>query len=110
MEVDSLSRKYLLCLVILLFGATVLTTACGATVNSKTVQLDSGAQDQNYQGVAQPIIPKNLKLSEDEQKNGIKKSPIKSSTGQQLVPDVQVTDMPTPNKEGQVDDVAKPQV
>lgn len=108
MEVERLLRKYRLYLVVFLFGITILSTACGTTVNSKTVQLDSGVQDQNYQGVAKPIIPKNLKLSEDEKKNGIQKIPIKSSTGQSLTPEVQVTN--TLQQERQVDVSAKPNI
>ncbi|XER10475.1 hypothetical protein SATMO3_06320 [Sporomusa aerivorans] len=79
---------------VFLFAITILCSACGAMVHSKasqTVQPDSGTQNQNYQGVAQPAVPKTLKLSEVERKNGIQKFPILSSTGQPLTPEVQVT-------------------
>lgn len=103
-----MSRKYLL-LVIILLGTSILITACGATTAPQNVQLDNGAMDQSYQGVAQPTVPKKLKLSEDELKNGIKKFPIHSNTGQQLIPEAEVKDIPIQDKE-QASDVAKPQV
>ncbi|SMC44964.1 hypothetical protein [Sporomusa malonica] len=104
-----MSRKYLLLLVIILFSTSILITACGTTTAPKAVQLDNGAMDQSYQGVAQPTVPKKLKLSEAELKNGIKKFPIRSSSGQQLIPEAEVKDMPIQDKE-QASDVAKPQV
>jgi hypothetical protein len=109
MEVEGLSRKYLLYTGVFLVGITIFSSGCGAMGNSKTsqtVQLDSGVQDQNYQGVVQPAVPKQLKLSAEEKKNGIQKLPIISSTGQPLTPEVPVTH--TLPAERQVDASAKP--
>ena len=109
MEVEGLLRKNRLYVSIFLVAITILSSACSAMVHSKTsqtVQLGSGTQNQNYQGVAQPAVPKNLKLSEEEQQNGIQKFPILSSTGQPLTPEVQVTHTLPPER--QVDASAKP--
>ncbi len=109
MEVEGLLRKNRLYVSIFLVAVTILCSACGTMVHSKTsrtVQLGSGTQNQDYQGVAQPAAPKNLKLSEEEQKNGIQKFPILSSTGQSLTPEVQVTH--TLPSERQVDASVKP--
>jgi len=106
-----LSQKYLLSFVgVILLSTSLLISACGVTNTPQAGQLDSGSVDQNYQGVAQPKPPGGIKLSEDEAKNGIKKFPIKSSTGQQIIPDTQVQETPGQDKEGQAKDVAKPQV
>ncbi|WP_378955086.1 hypothetical protein [Pelosinus sp. sgz500959] len=90
----------------------VTLTACGKATDGVKVQLDSGVVNENYQGVAKPVVEKKLKLSSEELTNGIQKAPIKSSTRQQLTPDVQVTDTTGKDKEGQVkeDNAAKPQV
>lgn len=102
-------RKNRLYASIFLVAVTIVCSACGTMVHSKTsstVPLSSGTQNQNYQGVAQPVVPKNLKLSEEEQKHGIQKFPILSNTGQSLTPDVQVTH--TLPAERQVDASVKP--
>lgn len=102
-------RRNRLYVSVLLVAATILSSACSVMVHSKTsqtVQPDSGTQSKNYQGVAQPAVPKNLKLSAEEQKNGIQKFPILSSTGQPLTPEVQVTH--TLPAERQVDASVKP--
>lgn len=109
MEVEDLLRKDRLYVSIFLATVTILCSACGTMVHSKTsqtVQLDSGTQNQNYQGAAQPGVPKNLKLSVEEQKNGIQKYPIISRIGQPLTPEVQVTH--TLPAERQVDASVKP--
>lgn len=104
-------RKHRLLLVAVWVGASLLVAACGGTPAAKSGQLDSGPADAKYQGVAQPLLPeKKLKLTEDELKNGVKKFPLKSSTGQTLQPEVEVKDTPTIETEGQAGDVAKPQV
>lgn len=90
---------------VFLFVIAILCSACGAKT-SKNVQLDSGTQNQSYQGVVQPVVPKTLKLSEVEQKNGIQKFPIRSSSEQSLTPAVQVTH--TLPEERQVDVNVKP--
>lgn len=105
-----MSRRHLLSsAVVILFSVALLLSACGVSA-PKAGQLDSGSVDQSYQGVAKPKPPGLIKLSEDEMKNGIKKFPIKSSTGQQIVPETQVQETPGPEKEGQASDVVKPQV
>ncbi len=109
MEVEGLLRKTRLYISIFLVAVTILCSACGTMVQSKTsstVPLSSGTENQDYEGVAQTVVPKNLKLSEKEQKNGIQKVPILSSTGQLLMPEVQVTH--TVPAERQVDASAKP--
>ncbi|MBC8016497.1 MAG: hypothetical protein H7X79_12240 [Sporomusaceae bacterium] len=90
----------------------VMLTACGKTENTPKVQLDSGVVNKSYQGVAKPVVPQKFKLSSEEMANGIQKAPLKSSTGQQLTPEVQVTDTLGKNKEGQVseDHAAKPKI
>lgn len=109
MEVEGLLRKNRLYVSSFLVAVAILCSACGTMVHSKTsqtVQLGSGTQNQDYQGAAQPGVPKNLKLSEEEQQNGIQKFPILSSTGQPLTPEVQVTH--TLPSERQVDASVKP--
>lgn len=95
----------------LLIIAALFAGGCGAAEKVPAVKLDSGVVNEAYKGVAQPVIPKQMKLTEDEQKNGIKKVPIKSKTGQELVPETRVEDKPvqTPGQPGG-GDVAKPQV
>lgn len=95
---------------VMLFLAAILCSACGSTAMDKKEYLDSGVVNQNYQGVAQPQVPKKLKLSDGELQNGVKKVPLKSSTGQQLIPEVPVIDSPGEKTDGQTSDAVKPQV
>ena len=110
MEVGRLLRKYLLCVLVVPVLMAVILTACGKAED--TPQFDSGVTNQNYQGVVKPVVQKKMKLSSEEVANGIQKTPLKSSLGQQLTPVVQVTDSVGKDKEGQVkdDNAAKPQI
>lgn len=95
----------------LLITTALLAGGCGAADKVPAVKLDSGVVNEAYKGVAQPVIPKQIKLTEDEQKNGIKKMPIKSKSGQELIPETRVEDKPaqSPGQPGGAD-IAKPQV
>lgn len=97
--------------ILFLVMTVLLVGGCGEAGKTPAVKLDSGVVNENYKGVAKPDIPKQLKLTEDELKNGVKKVPIKSKTGQDLIPEAQVEDKPvqTPGQPGG-GDVAKPQV
>lgn len=103
-----MTRKLLA--VFLLLSLFALTAGCGLAAKP-AIKLDSGVTNDSYQGVAQPTLEKKLKLSEEELKNGIKKVPIHSNTGQILSPEKQVTDLPAEggNKAGG-SDAAKPQI
>lgn len=104
-----MSRNGLLYAGFFIIGITIFCTGCGAAGNSaasRAVQLDSGALDESYQGVWQPAVPKQLKLSETEKQNGMQKLPVMSPAGQPLMPAVQVT--PAQNTERQVDAGVKP--
>ena len=94
---------------IFIIGITIICVGCGAAGNSaasRAVQLDSGTLDENYQGVWQPAVLKQLKLSEAEKQNGMQKLPVMSPAGQPLAPAVPVTR--TQNTERQVDAGVKP--
>lgn len=97
--------------IVFLVMAVLLASGCGAAEKAAADKLDSGVVNESYSGVAKPDIPKQLKLTADELKNGVKKVPIKAKTGQELIPEVQVEDKPaqTPGQPGG-GDVAKPQV
>lgn len=97
--------------IVFLIMTILLAGGCGAAGKVPAVKLDSGIVNEAYKGVAQPDVPKQMKLTEDERKNGIKKMPIKSKTGQDLIPETRVEDKPaqTPGQPGG-GDIAKPQV
>jgi apolipoprotein N-acyltransferase len=109
-EVKRLNNQLRTACIVLLTTAAVLVSACGSAGQAPAVKLDSGATNENYQGVAQPNVPKQLKLTDDELKHGIKKYPVKSRTGQVLVPEIKVEDKPAQIQQPGGGDLAKPQV
>ena len=97
--------------VIFIITAALLAGGCGGIDSTPAVKLDSGPVNDSYQGVAKPVNERQLKLTGEEMKNGIKKSPIKSKTGQELTPEVKVEERPYQNdKQPGGGEGAKPQV
>jgi hypothetical protein len=65
--------------VILLTGIAIMLVAllgCSADTDTSLV-VDSGVLDEGYNGIPDPVLEKNLKLSEEEKKNGVEKITIK---------------------------------
>lgn len=102
-------KKKVLYSLVLPVAMTVILTACGKAEEPSTVKLDSGVINENYQGVAKPVVEKKLKLSNEELINGIQKVPLKSSAGQSLTPEIQVNSA-TGEDRGNGDNAAKPQI
>jgi len=84
--------------VILLTGIAIMLVSllgCSAATDTSVV-VDSGVLDEGYNGIPNPVLDKNLKLSEDEKKNGVEKITIKCG--------VQI-DKPTSDADLEADDV-----
>jgi hypothetical protein len=59
---------------------TILAVGCGANSTAQVMRVESGAVNDNYVGVVNPELAKDLKLSEGEKKEGIEKITIKCGT------------------------------
>lgn len=92
-------------LIILLF--VLVLTGCGAS-KPAAVQVDSGVINEQYRGNIQSSLPKEIKITEDEKKNGIRKVPIKASSAAREEAERNNTGQSGANNTG--DGNAKPQI
>lgn len=71
-----LVRKKLFCVLLVLL-ISFLVLGCGSQNQSVPAKVESGVIDKEYRGVVNPEVPREFKLSEQEQREGIQKITIK---------------------------------
>lgn len=90
LKMNYLEKGLLLCII-----ALMLIYLCGCSPAVQTKELESGVNDAAYEGIPNPVLDKNLMLSEEEQRDGVKKITIKCG--------VQI-DLPTDDEDGESDE------
>lgn len=110
-----MSKKTVISFLMLILFISLLLVGCSSRPEQPIGKLESGVLDEDYQGVVNPEIPKELKLTEEEAKNGIKKITIKCGVEKELpVENSQeksevIEDVNNNNEKG-VSDEAKPKI
>lgn len=99
-----------MCILVL---AVLLLTGCQTASPGSQSQVDSGVIDQDYAGTPNPEVPKELKLTEKEKKEGVQKITIKCGVEKEIpreVPEEPAGNTQPETQQAGGEQVAKPKI